>query len=117
MAAPTYDVHYRAIFEPKQDRVEATIEVRQSQHALRVLDFYAPATRFSDFRGDGDIERDGKRVTWELPENGGKLTYYVDVDHKRGQRFDARLEPSWAAPRRPRRRAASARPAPNHRRP
>lgn len=96
LAAQTYDVHYRAKFEPEQNRVKATIEVRQSQHALRELDFFAPEWRFSDFRGDGGIERSGDRVSWKPPVDGGTLTYDVEIDHKRGQRFDARLEPSWA---------------------
>ena len=40
---------------------------------IRVLDLNAPAARYSDFRGDGLIERHGERLRWTVPETGGRL--------------------------------------------
>ena len=96
MAAETYPLHFSGTFDPGTGRVEATIEVQQSRHELRLLDFSAPEPRFSRFRGDGEIERDGQRLIWTLPPTGGRLSYSVKVDRKRGVRFDARMAEDWA---------------------
>jgi hypothetical protein len=96
LAAETYDVRFSGRFDPDAERFEAAIEVQQSRRELRVLDFSAPEARFSEFRGDGVIERRGKRLVWALPPAGGRLEYVVKVDHRRGGSFDARLAPGWA---------------------
>lgn len=96
LAAEPYELRYSGRFVPDQKRIEATIEVRQPGPVLRVLDLAARQSRFSEFRGDGTIERQGERLLWRVPPAGGRLEYHVEVDHQRGGRYDARMESDWA---------------------
>ena len=91
-----YFVVFSAKFLPEQGFIEASISVNQSTHLLRALDLDAPEAEFSGFTADGDIERNGGRLLWEVPETGGTLSYKVRVDHQRGQRLDARMTKDWA---------------------
>lgn len=98
-AADTYAVHFQARFDPDAGRVRAVIDVRQSAGQLKLLDLSAPATRYEDFRGDGTIEREGERLVWIPPPQGGILSYAVIADHRRGSAYDARLTADWAVMR------------------
>ncbi|MEJ8569312.1 hypothetical protein [Elongatibacter sediminis] len=95
-AASTYDVRFSAQFEPDTGFAMASITVDQDEHQLMLMDLAAPAGRFTDFTGDGKITRDGRRLVWKVPASGGRLSYRVQVDHRRGSRYDARLAPDWA---------------------
>ncbi len=97
--AGDYALDYRARFLPDQGVAVATIQVRQKQLILTLLDLKAPEDRYRDFSGDGGVERDGDRVIWQVPAAGGELRYRVTVDHKRGGAWDSRLTPSWAVAR------------------
>lgn len=95
--AVPYDARFSARFVPEQGYVEASIEIVQPEARLRLLDFNAPETRFSAFRGDGTITREGRRLIWEVPRTGGRLDYRVKVDHRRGGgAHDARMTEEWA---------------------
>jgi hypothetical protein len=95
--AVTYDARFSARFVPEQGYVEASIEIRQPEERLSLLDFNAPEGRFSQFRGDGTITREGSRLIWEVPPTGGRLAYRVQVDHRRrGGAHDARMTDAWA---------------------
>jgi hypothetical protein len=93
---PTYPIHYHAEFHPAEGHVVATITVSQRDGRLRLLDFNAPEPRYQAFSGDGKISRDGRRLHWQVPRQGGTLTYRVRVDKKRSGAYDARLTETWA---------------------
>lgn len=95
----TYGLDYRARFVPAEGYVEASIEVSQSKPRLVELDFNAPQTTYQGFEGDGKIRRDDDRVVWQVPARGGAIRYRVEVDHKRGPRYDARMNEDWAVAR------------------
>ena len=91
-----YDVEYRARFRPEEGYAEAHLGVMQSVARLIELDFNAPEPRYSRFDGDGEIVRDGRRLIWRVPREGGRLRYRVQVDHERSGADDARLTDDWA---------------------
>jgi hypothetical protein len=95
-AADSYDIHYHARFVPEDGFAEASMTVAQAGGELEWLDFSAPTGRNFDFSGDGKIERNGDRVRWTVPREGGKLEYRVRVDRQRGERYDARMTRDWA---------------------
>lgn len=91
-----YQLHYHARFIPGDGEAEVSIEVQQSDPLLLLLDFNAPEPQFTRFRGDGTIRREGRRLLWEVPPDGGTLQFRAKVDHQRGGAYDARLTPTWA---------------------
>ncbi len=91
-----YDVRFSGTFQPAQGVIEAAIHVQQARHLLRSLELAAPAADFSNFTGDGVIERQGQHLVWTIPRKGGSLFYKVKVNHERGMVLDARMTKNWA---------------------
>jgi hypothetical protein len=95
-ASLEYEIDYRVIPDPQQASVTVELELRQPGHLLREVRFRTPGNRFSDFAGDGEIERDGDVLSWSPPVQGGKLSWQVAVPHRRnGKGYDAWLGESW----------------------
>jgi len=94
--ARDYALLYQAEFLPDQGHARAEIVVTQEGPGLTLLDLNAPPETYSAFDGDGSVTRQGDRVVWKVPREGGTLRYRVVVDHKRGGAWDARLTPDWA---------------------
>ena len=92
---PTYEVLFEAHLIPTEAIAEASIQISQTSHALRSLDLNAPASRYTDFTGDGEIKITNERVEWFPPESGGTLRYRVTVDRLRGGVHDTRLTDDW----------------------
>lgn len=90
-----YDLRYHGRFEPEQGFVAAAIHVSQTRPGLTLLDLDAPASRYQDFRGEGEIRREGDRVIWKVPRGGGSLYYRFEVDHRRGDAWDAKMTDDW----------------------
>ncbi|MGH8033852.1 MAG: hypothetical protein ACREO9_01410, partial [Lysobacterales bacterium] len=93
---PGYKVEYSGTFVPERGVVATRIKVTQSRHVLRLLDLDADPEKYSEFTGDGDIRRDGNRLMWSVPSEGGSLAYDVRVDSDRGLLLDARMTEEWA---------------------
>jgi hypothetical protein len=91
-----YLVRFSGTFIPERGVVEASIRITQSHPEVRELDMAAPASRFAKFSGDGELARNGQRLVWTVPREGGTVSYEVKVDHKRGERYDARMTEDWA---------------------
>ena len=94
-----YEVAYHAHFLPEEGHVEASVTVEQPLQRLVELDFNAPESRYSRFEGDGEVTREGRRLIWRVPREGGELRYRVEVDQVRSGAFDARLTDQWAVAR------------------
>ena len=112
----SYNVHFSGKFHPEAGYFAAQISVDQPTQRLVLLDFAAPAKRFSHFtinsphhqviidatENDGnsppeaDLLRQGNRVIWRIPAAGGSISYRVKVDHLRDGKFDARMTSEWA---------------------
>lgn len=95
-ASDVYKTLFQARFEPASGTATASIEIKQNSALLRVVDLAAPASRFSDFTGDGEIEQQQSRLVWMVPAKGGTLRYQVKIDHRRGDGHDARMTKNWA---------------------
>ncbi|MDZ7668550.1 MAG: hypothetical protein U5Q16_03710 [Gammaproteobacteria bacterium] len=97
--ARDYDLAYQATFQPDTGCAQARITVRQESSRLRLLDFNAPSSRYSEFSGDGEITRQGRRVLWQVPAEGGEIRYRVRVKSQRSGDPDARMTADWAVAR------------------
>ncbi|HAR30396.1 MAG TPA: hypothetical protein DCR65_02665 [Gammaproteobacteria bacterium] len=95
-AADTYGVKFSATFRPTLGLVDASMTVSQAEGELEWLDMNAPEGRTFEFTGDGRVRRDGNRVRWDVPPDGGQLRWRVRVDRLRGDRYDARMTTDWA---------------------
>jgi len=98
-SARFYKLAYQATFQPDTGYAQARITVRQESSRLRLMDLNAPSTRYSEFSGDGSITRDGRRVLWQVPAEGGELRYRVQVRSQRSDAPDARMTADWAVMR------------------
>ncbi len=96
LAADIYKARFEARFDPASGTAAASMEIQQSTALLRVVDLAAPESQYSHFSGDGKIERQHDRLLWTVPASGGKLTYQVKIDHRKGAAYDARITDSWA---------------------
>ena len=96
-AGDTYQLAFELRLQAGKPRAEAAIELKQKSALLREARFRAPASRFTSFSGDGEIERDGHFVTWTPPPAGGRMTYTVDLENERNEgRFDSLITQQWA---------------------
>ena len=91
-----YEILYSGQFKPAEGFFAARIEVSQDVPLLRLLDFAAAEAKYYHFAGDGEVRREGDRVLWTIPPEGGTLNYEVRVDHRRGSTLDARLTDRWS---------------------
>ncbi|MGD8417130.1 MAG: hypothetical protein PVH91_08745 [Pseudomonadales bacterium] len=97
-AAPeknAYRLAYVARLIPDEDAAAITLTVHQPRSLLRTLNFNAPASRFSSFEADGELEVDADRVVWRPPARGGSIRYRVAVNSLRGKVYEARLTDRW----------------------
>ena len=95
-APPEYELTYRVTPHPSRAGATVELELRQSSNLLHEVRFRAPGPRFSDFSGDGEVHRDGDRLHWAPPAQGGKLRWQVAVPHQRnGKGHDAWLGEDW----------------------
>lgn len=87
--AATYRVEYEVALEAGDPWAAISIRV-DSGALLKQLDFRIDPERHRDFRGDGDVRVDGKRVLWSIPQRGGALRYRVRIpNERRGRVYDA----------------------------
>ena len=92
-----YRLDYTAEFLPARKGARVTLLARPDEGRLKVLDFFMPASRYIDVRGDGRITRNGDRVLWVIPRKGGTLSFFHLIDHRRSSgTYDARITPNWA---------------------
>jgi hypothetical protein len=91
-----YQLEFSAHLDPSSGMADVAVRVVQSAQVLTSLDFKAPASRYTGFEGDGEIEQDGERVLWSVPEAGGRLQFKATINHLRGAVHDARINERWA---------------------
>lgn len=94
---PTYAVTFGARLEAGSPVASAYIQVGQSERRLEQLRLRAPDARYGEFVADGTLRREGDRVFWDLPEDGGRLSYRVVVEHRRNDKgLDAMVADDYA---------------------
>lgn len=91
-----YDLRYDVRLVPEKGHAHVAITLSKGARHVRWMRFHVVPGRHRDFSADGDIERDGEYVTWTPPDKGGALRFKTPIDHKRGDRFDARMTDEWA---------------------
>jgi hypothetical protein len=86
VGTPGYEAAFHARFVPSDGTAVARITIRQGEGELVRLTLAAPSARYQNFTADGALERIGDRVVWEVPAEGGVLSYHAVIDHRRDQR-------------------------------
>ena len=92
----TYGLHYELVLEPLRGAARASITLDQPRHLLREARFSLSGERWTEFAGDGEIERRDGKLVWRPPAAGGTLRWQAALVHPRGDAYDARLGPEWA---------------------
>jgi predicted metalloprotease with PDZ domain len=96
-AATSYDIDYTVEFLPDSGEAAVTIALDPGDGRATRLDFAMDPEHYRAIEGDGEIERDGKRVTWVPPRKGGDLRYRYKVNQeRRGGGYDALMTKDWA---------------------
>lgn len=91
-----YDAHYSVRMDPTDNSIQVSLEIRQSRHLLRELQFTSLSERLDEFSADGQLSIDSNALIWQLPADGGTLKWRVNVNHQRGENtYDAWLGPNW----------------------
>ncbi|MGI9233832.1 MAG: hypothetical protein ACR2RD_09405 [Woeseiaceae bacterium] len=91
-----YDAHYELRINPDDSSVDVSLEIRQARHLLRELRFPSVSDHYSDFSADGELAIENDSLVWQLPADGGTLSWRVEVNHQRGESgYDAWLGPEW----------------------
>jgi hypothetical protein len=92
-----YRLEYVVTLDPAADgaRVELTLE--QEDDYLRELDMTLLDGRIGDVEGDGEIALGDGRVNWLPPDEGGRLSWFVRLEHLRSDDgYDAYVARDWA---------------------
>ena len=92
-----FTTHFHAQFSESKNTVLARIEITQADGALRRLSLRAPSDRYTLLSSDGESQHKSDRFEWNVPKQGGKLTYRLRIDRKRSNgEFDAKHDKDWA---------------------
>ncbi|HUG97880.1 MAG TPA: hypothetical protein VMQ83_01730 [Gammaproteobacteria bacterium] len=91
-----YELRYDFTFQPDDGYVEVSLTLGEGAQHVRWMRFRIDPERIEGFEADGELERDGKHLTWTPPDDGGRLKYRAIINHRRGERFDARMTEDWA---------------------
>jgi hypothetical protein len=97
VARPSFAVDYRVTLQPARGEAQVVISTRPIDGRLIRLKMPLDTDRYTRLDADGALEREGGRVTWTPPEDGGTFRYRVRIDHRRrGDGYDARMTDRWA---------------------
>jgi hypothetical protein len=92
----SYELRYDLTFRPEDGRADIALTLGEGAQHVRWMRFSVNPERLDGFEGDGDLQRDGDRLTWTPPDEGGQLRFSAVINHLRGKRFDARMTEDWA---------------------
>ncbi len=80
---------------PESAAISVSMKVSQGRHWLREVEFDFDS-RYSNFRGDGQVDIGDQTVKWFVPKRSGTLSWTVQVPNRRGSSFDAYMDVGWA---------------------
>lgn len=94
--APTAHLDYQVKVDVRTRIAEVSLQLEQTGDALGEITFLGLDERFTEFEGKG-LVRDGEEAVWEVPPEGGRISWHVRLEKERDKRaYDARVTPSWA---------------------
>jgi len=96
-ARTEYGLDYTVRFVPDTGLAQVSIKLTPGTGAVRRLDLNMPEARYTEVRGDGEVSRKGKTVTWVPPRDApGTLRFNYRVDkQRRSGGYDARMTDDW----------------------
>lgn len=93
----TYGIVFTVTPRPGDLGANVELALEQKGQQLHEMSMRMPPDRFRDIQGDGEVTVDGNRVAWRPPQNGGKLSWFVTLQHHRnGKTYDAYINDDWA---------------------
>ncbi|MEL7185400.1 MAG: hypothetical protein AAFN50_03050 [Pseudomonadota bacterium] len=94
-SAREYALHYTITPLPASSLATVSAHVSQSRHYLREMSFVMPSDSAAP-EGDGEIQIVNGQVTWQVPQNGGRLEWTVKLANQRSNgAYDAWLNDEW----------------------
>lgn len=91
-----YELRYDLTLRPETGMADVSLTLGEGAQHVRWMRLSIRPERMEGFTADGQLEREENYLTWTPPPGGGKLSFSVTVDHRRGKRFDARITEDWA---------------------
>ena len=92
-----YELDYEARLRPQDGVVDVSLALRQPRDLMRELSFEFDPERYNGFAADGELEVGADRLTWHPPAAGGRLSFTLRLDHRRGKGgYDSHMQPDWA---------------------
>jgi len=91
-----YELRYDLTLRPADDRADVVLTLGEGAQHVRWMRFSIHPERMDAIEADGELERDGRHLTWTPPDGGGQLKFTISVSHHRGSAFDARMTADWA---------------------
>jgi hypothetical protein len=91
-----YELRYDLTLRPEDGRADVSLTLGEGAQHVRWMRFAIDPKRLDGFEADGQLEREGRYVTWTPPDEGGQLRFSATIDHRRGRGFDARMTEDWA---------------------
>jgi hypothetical protein len=92
-----YHLHYVVTLDRQADGARVELTLAQDDDYLREIDMPLGDGRISDVQGDGDFTIDEDRAVWLPPDDGGRLSWFVRINHVRGdEHYDAFVAADWA---------------------
>jgi hypothetical protein len=96
-AASEYRARFSLALNPTGNNASGSIQITPGTGYASNLKLSMPASRYSQIKGDGEVQIKNDRVTWTPPKTGGSLRYVVSINHKRDNgAFDALMNTDWA---------------------
>ena len=93
----SYRLDYRVSPDPSASGAYVEMTVTQASRLLREIDMSLRGGKITDISGDGDVSVGNDRVTWTIPETGGRLRWFARIDNQRnGDTYDAYIHRDWA---------------------
>jgi hypothetical protein len=105
--ADEYQARFTATFAPESAGAYASLTIEQNEPLARVISFALPQIennsspeRLSDLSADGVLQIEDGRATWQVPAQGGTLSYHIRLDHQRSDNgFDSAITNRWVLTR------------------
>jgi len=91
-----YTTDFVVALDPERKGAQVTINV-ESRGLLKEMVFRNNKSAYSNIRANGKLVITDKEVSWQLPESGAKLSFFVKINRAKGEgKYDAYINQDWA---------------------
>lgn len=91
----TADFQQATTLTDDDDCIPIKVEITQDRHLLREL-VWQVSPHQSSVTADGKLRESKGEWQWIVPKKGGALSYCMQLNHLRGDRYDSKIASRWA---------------------